>query len=52
MAFCIRPALPTDHEAIVGLVRSERLNPNGLEWPNFLVATEPNMPSIFICMPG
>ena len=40
MALHIRPALPTDHDAIVGLVRSERLNPNGLEWPNFLVATE------------
>ena len=40
MALYIRPALPTDHDAIVGLVRSERLNPNGLEWPNFLVATE------------
>ena len=40
MVLYIRPALPTDHDAIVGLVRSERLNPNGLEWPNFLVATE------------
>ena len=40
MSVYIRPALPTDHAAIVGLVRSERLNPNGLDWPNFLVATD------------
>lgn len=40
MSVHIRAALPTDHAAIVGLVRSERLNPNGLDWPNFLVATE------------
>src|SRR5262245_38883678 len=40
MSIHIRPALPTDHDAIVGLVHSERLNPNGLNWPNFLVATE------------
>jgi amino-acid N-acetyltransferase len=40
MSVSIRPAHPTDHDAIVGLVRSERLNPNGLDWPNFLVATE------------
>ncbi|HEU4377632.1 MAG TPA: GNAT family N-acetyltransferase [Hyphomicrobiaceae bacterium] len=40
MCVYIRPALPTDHAAIVGLVRSERLNPNGLDWPNFVVATE------------
>jgi N-acetylglutamate synthase-like GNAT family acetyltransferase len=40
MSLYIRPALPIDHDAIVGLVRSERLNPNGLHWPNFLVATE------------
>jgi amino-acid N-acetyltransferase len=40
MSLYIRPALPIDQEAIVGLVRSERLNPNGLNWLNFLVATE------------
>jgi amino-acid N-acetyltransferase len=40
MPLYIRPALPVDQDAIVGLVRSERLNPNGLHWPNFLVATE------------
>ena len=40
MPLYIRPALPIDQDAIVGLVRSERLNPNGINWPNFLVATE------------
>jgi Acetyltransferase (GNAT) domain len=40
MPLYIRPALPIDQDAIVGLVRSERLNPNGINWPNFLVATQ------------
>jgi amino-acid N-acetyltransferase len=34
----IRPATDTDQVAIRTLVRSERLNPCGLDWPNFLVA--------------
>ena len=34
----IRPATQTDQVAIRTLVRSERLNPYGLDWPNFLVA--------------
>jgi amino-acid N-acetyltransferase len=34
----IRPAMETDQVAIRTLVRSERLNPYGLDWPNFLVA--------------
>lgn len=40
MSLCIRPAIATDQDTIVGLVRGERLNPNGLGWANFLVATE------------
>jgi amino-acid N-acetyltransferase len=35
----VRPATADDQAAIVALVRSERLNPNGLDWPRFLVAT-------------
>ena len=34
----IRPAMETDQVAIRTLVRSERLNPYGLDWPNFRVA--------------
>ena len=34
----VRPATETDQVAIRALVRSERLNPYGLDWPNFLVA--------------
>ena len=34
----IRPAIETDQAIIRTLVRSERLNPYGLDWPNFLVA--------------
>jgi amino-acid N-acetyltransferase len=35
----IRRATELDQPAIRELVRSERLNPTGLKWPNFLVAT-------------
>jgi N-acetylglutamate synthase-like GNAT family acetyltransferase len=34
----IRSAVPADQEAIRALVKSERLNPMGIDWPNFLVA--------------
>jgi amino-acid N-acetyltransferase len=34
----VRPATEADQVAIRALVRSERLNPYGLDWPNFLVA--------------
>jgi amino-acid N-acetyltransferase len=40
MPLSIRPATAADQVAILGLVRSERLNPNGLGWENFLVAAE------------
>jgi N-acetylglutamate synthase-like GNAT family acetyltransferase len=38
MTACIRPATKRDQDEIVRLVRSERLNPHGLHWPNFIVA--------------
>ena len=34
----IRPAMPVDQETIRALVKRERLNPMGIDWPNFLVA--------------
>lgn len=34
----VRRATPADQKAIEALVRSERLNPNQLHWPNFLLA--------------
>lgn len=34
----IRPAMPADQETIRALVKRERLNPMGIDWPNFLVA--------------
>ena len=36
----IRAASATDEAAIRALVKSERLNPNGLDWPNFVVAAD------------
>lgn len=36
----IRPAAGDDAEPIRRLVRSERLNPRGLDWPNFIVAVD------------
>ena len=39
MAASIRKATAEDQEQIVALVRAERLNPNGLDWSNFIVAT-------------
>ena len=36
----IRKAAAADQAAIVALVRSERLNPNGLDWRNFCIASE------------
>jgi N-acetylglutamate synthase-like GNAT family acetyltransferase len=38
MTFLIRPAVAADQEAILALARGERVNPNGLHWPNFVVA--------------
>ncbi|CAN7708757.1 GNAT family N-acetyltransferase [Mesorhizobium sp. LjNodule214] len=38
LAIVVRRATERDQQAIRALVRSERLNPNGLNWPNFLVA--------------
>lgn len=35
-----RPARPGDQEAIGRLVKSERLNPTGLHWPNFIIACD------------
>ncbi len=36
----IRPARGEDQRAIVALVRGERLNPNDLRWPRFVVAEQ------------
>ena len=36
----IRKATAGDQPAIVALVRAERLNPNHLDWRNFIVATD------------
>ena len=36
----IRRAAAQDQDAIRALVRAERLNPNGLDWPRFVVACE------------
>jgi N-acetylglutamate synthase-like GNAT family acetyltransferase len=36
----IRPAIAQDEPAIRALVHSERLNPSGLDWPNFVVAAD------------
>lgn len=38
MTISIRTATERDQQQIVQLVRSERLNPHGLHWPNFVVA--------------
>lgn len=35
-----RPASAADEAAIRALVKRERLNPNGLDWPNFIVAAD------------
>jgi N-acetylglutamate synthase-like GNAT family acetyltransferase len=39
MAAYVRRAAVTDQAAIEALVSGERLNPNGIEWPGFRVAT-------------
>lgn len=36
----IRKAAAADQAALVALVESERLNPHGIDWPNFFVAVE------------
>ena len=38
LAVVLRRATERDHQAIRALVRSERLNPTGINWPNFMVA--------------
>lgn len=38
MMVCLRPATRADEPAIHALVRRERLNPAGLDWPHFTVA--------------
>jgi amino-acid N-acetyltransferase len=40
MSLAIRAATANDQNAIVGLVHSERLNPHGLDWSNFVVAVD------------
>jgi N-acetylglutamate synthase-like GNAT family acetyltransferase len=37
-AIGFRPATEQDQQAIRALVHGERLNPTGIQWPNFLVA--------------
>ena len=39
-ALAIRPATELDQQAIHELARGERLNPTGLDWPNFIVASD------------
>ena len=41
-AFDVRPASPSDQQAIRTLVHSEWLNPNDLDWRRFVVATDAN----------
>jgi amino-acid N-acetyltransferase len=41
-ALVVRKAVPLDQTRITRLVHSERLNPHGLEWRNFVVATIDN----------
>lgn len=38
MTVSIRQASADDQDAILALARGERVNPNGLHWPNFVVA--------------
>jgi N-acetylglutamate synthase-like GNAT family acetyltransferase len=40
VAIVIQPATAGDQAAITALVRSERLNPNGIRWEHFLVAKD------------
>lgn len=42
MAVLVRRAVVSDQAAIEALVSGERLNPNGIEWPGFRVATHGN----------
>ncbi|MFM9848704.1 MAG: GNAT family N-acetyltransferase [Hyphomicrobiaceae bacterium] len=39
MTVLVRRAVAGDQEAIHSLARGERVNPTGLSWPNFVVAT-------------
>lgn len=38
MDIIIRPAIPDDEPVIRALVKAERMNPTGLDWPRFFVA--------------
>lgn len=40
MSATIRKATAADQAAILALVRAERLNPNHLDWRNFIIATD------------
>lgn len=40
MTIAIRPATPEDEPLIRAMARNERVKPIGLDWPNFIVATE------------
>jgi amino-acid N-acetyltransferase len=40
MVIAIRPATEADSAGIRALVRSERVNPTGLDWRNFVVAAD------------
>ena len=40
MTIAIRAATPTDEPIIRAMARTERVKPTGLDWPNFVVATE------------
>jgi hypothetical protein len=40
MAATIRRAIAADQDTVRAIVLAERLNPRGLDWPNFVVAEE------------
>jgi len=40
MPIAVRPAIADDQDRIVALVRSDRLKPTGISWPNFVVAVD------------
>ena len=42
MSITIQRAIAADQSALVALIRNERLNPNGLFWEKFIVATQAN----------
>jgi N-acetylglutamate synthase-like GNAT family acetyltransferase len=40
MSFTLRPATATDQPTIKAMVRAARINPQGLEWPRFVMAVD------------